>query len=102
MSEPDIPHTWTAEPGPATSPSIRRSEWTCPIPKEVMSIVLEMLVDDKALATLATLQSTSSTMYTFTTPYLYRELHLTPKTAPYSNGQKTSVFPSGIMFLSES
>lgn len=52
------------------------SAWTCILPPELMGFVLEYLVDDGALGTLASLQSTSRAIYTIATPVLYRHLVL--------------------------
>ena len=50
------------------------SSWTCRLPSELMSLVLEHLTENRALGTLANVQSTSRAMYTLSTPYLYRHI----------------------------
>ena len=52
----------------------RESSWTCRLPVELLSIVLEYLTEDKALGSLAAVQSTSRATYTIATPYLYRNM----------------------------
>jgi len=52
----------------------KQSTWTCRLPSELMGLVLECLVEDEALGTLAQAQSTSRAMYSLTTPYLYRDI----------------------------
>ena len=52
------------------------SAWTCRLPAELMGRVLEGLVDQEALGTLAAIQSTSRATYTLATPYLYRHIIL--------------------------
>jgi hypothetical protein len=52
------------------------SAWTCRLPAELMDLVLEGLMDQEALGTLAAIQSTSRATYTLATPYLYRHIIL--------------------------
>lgn len=87
MSNPDEPDTTTAEPVATLLPPFRQSEWTCSVPSEILSMILELLVKDEALRTIANVQSTSSAMYTLATPYLYREINLTLRSAVYLFGQ---------------
>jgi len=87
MSDPDEPDTTTAEPVATPSPTTRQSGWTCSLPREILSVILELLVEDKALRAIANVQSASSAMYTLATPYLYREIHLHPQTALKLFGQ---------------
>jgi hypothetical protein len=57
------------------------SSWTCRLPFELMSLVLEHLTENQALGTLASVQSTSRAMYTLATPYLYRHIIINEKQA---------------------
>ena len=87
MSEPDRTHATTAGSGPTDPPTIRLSKWTCQLPKELLFKILEMLVKDKAFRSIANVQSTSSTMYTLTTPFLYRHVELKAQSASRLFGQ---------------
>jgi len=69
------------------APKKRESSWTCRLPVELLSIVLEYLTEDKALGTLAVIQSTSRATYTIATPYLYRNIILDIDQAVYLLGQ---------------
>jgi len=44
------------------------------LPAEIMEKICEILSNDRALRTLATLQSASTSSYTLTTPFLYRHI----------------------------
>ena len=68
-NEPDNSIT-TIAPSPPKPPTT----WTCRSPVELISIILEYLVEDKALGTLARVQSTSRALYSKTTPLLYRHI----------------------------
>jgi hypothetical protein len=52
----------------------RESNWTFPLPEELMAKICDILSQEKALETLATLQSVSSCSYTLATPFLYRHI----------------------------
>ena len=66
----------TTSPEQGVKLAKRQSSWTCRLPVELLSLVMEYLTEDKASRTLATLQSTSRATYTLTTPYLYRNIIL--------------------------
>ena len=55
-------------------PESEQSTWNCRLPSELMSLVLDCLVEDEALGTLANVQQTSRAMYSLTTPNLYRNI----------------------------
>lgn len=57
-----------------TEPLRRQNSWTYRLPVDLLSIVLEYLTEDKALGTLAALQSTFRATYSIVTPYLYRQI----------------------------
>jgi len=59
----------------------KMSSWTCRLPSELMSLVLENLTEDRALGTLANVQSASRAMYALATPYLYRHIMINEKQA---------------------
>jgi hypothetical protein len=67
-----------AVPKQNPEPKKRQSSWTCRFPIELLSIILKHLTEDKALGTLAAVQSTSRATYTFATPYLYRNILVDP------------------------
>jgi hypothetical protein len=52
------------------------SAWTCRLPAELMDLVLEGLVEQKALGTIAAIQSASRATDTLAAPYLYRHIIL--------------------------
>ena len=72
-SVPDGPQ-YISSPKQDPEPKKRQSSWTCRLPVELLSVVLEYLTEDKALGTLAAVQTTSRATYTIATPYLYRNI----------------------------
>jgi hypothetical protein len=52
------------------------SAWTCRLPAELMGLVLEGLVEQKVLGTIAAIQSASRATDTLAAPYLYRHIIL--------------------------
>jgi hypothetical protein len=72
-----------AVPKQNPEPKKRQSSWTCRLPVELLSIILKYLTEDKALGTLAAVQSTSRTTYAFATPYLYRNIIIDTNQALY-------------------
>jgi hypothetical protein len=83
ITDEDVPPRTTSTPDnsnpsdasdtiPSQTPE--ESNWTCPLPIELLGLVLEFLVQDEALGTLARAQSTSRAMYSLTTPHLYRNI----------------------------
>jgi hypothetical protein len=52
----------------------RESNWTFPLPEELMAKICDILSQEQALGTLAILQSVSSCSYTLATPFLYRRI----------------------------
>jgi hypothetical protein len=60
--------------GISSSRPARENTWKCRIPVEIMEMICEHLTKDRALETLASLQSTSSYCYTLVTPFLYRHI----------------------------
>lgn len=73
--------------------AIRKSTWTCRLPPELLSLVCEVLTRDHAQATLTNLQSTSSALYTATTPFIYRHIQINQHQAIKLFGLFTT-FPS--------
>jgi hypothetical protein len=54
--------------------SVRENKWTFPLPVELMGQICDILSNESALRTLATLQEVSSCSYTLATPFLYRHI----------------------------
>jgi hypothetical protein len=52
----------------------QENKWTCRLPVELMAKICDILSNDQALGTLATLQLVSSCSYTLVTPFLYRHI----------------------------
>ena len=60
--------------GLTSSRPAKRTPWSCRLPVEIVETICEKLVSDRALGTLASLQSTSSSLHTLITPFLYRHI----------------------------
>jgi hypothetical protein len=86
----------------------RESAWTCRLPKELMTIIFEFIIESDWIdrgrfvigsewadvQALARLQATSSAMYTLVTPFLYRSINLDQDTAKKLFSLFESVAPS--------
>jgi len=60
--------------GSKSSRLARQNTWECRLPVEIMEKICEVLSNDRALRSLASFQSTSSSFYTLVTPFLYRHI----------------------------
>ena len=101
MADTDIPAPAELALASPTAPSRdrRQSTWTCRLPAKLMMKICMEVRQQRDLSTLSNIQRTSSHLYTFVTPHLYRHFKLNQTTAILFFRLFTPRRPSHIRFF---